>query len=116
MYSYFYKKKQKLKLKELIFFYRPGAKIVICTNSKLVEAVSKLVVFGLDRYVDVADVYSSHKVGKSSLYDRIKRKYGEKNSYVVVGTVDSKEHAQQVRYLKNFLNLGFRLVLMACFS
>ena len=73
---------------------------MICTNSKLVEAVSKLVVFGLDRYVDVADVYSSHKVGKSSLYDRIKGKYGNKNtSYVVIGSGDTRQHARAVSLL-----------------
>jgi len=78
-----------------ILVSKPGAKIVICTNSKLVEAVSKLVVFGLDRYVDIADVYSSHKVGKSSLYDRIKGKYGNKNtSYVVIGSGDTRQHAR----------------------
>ena len=87
---------------------------MICTNSKLVEAVSKLVVFGLDRYVDVADVYSSEKVGKSSVYDRIKKKYGEKNSYVVVGTLDSKEQAQKVRFSNNLFHNGFELFLVAC--
>ena len=74
---------------------------MICTNSELSDAASKLVVFGLDRYVDIADVYSSHKVGKSSVYDRIKKKYGDKNSYVVVGTVDSKQHAEKVRFRNN---------------
>ena len=77
---------------------------MICTNSQLSEAVSKLVVFGLDRYVDVADVYSSEIVGKSSVYDRIKRKHGDKNSYVVIGTVESKEQAQQVRFSKDFFH------------
>ena len=70
---------------------------MVCTNSELSEAASKLVVFGLDRYVDIADVYSSGKVGKSSLYARIKKEYGDMNSYVVIGTADGKQHAELVR-------------------
>ena len=74
---------------------------MICTTSLLVEAVSKLVVFGLDRYVDIQDVYSSKKVGKSNLYDRIKAKYGDKNTkYLVLGEgEESRQHAHVVSLL-----------------
>ncbi len=64
---------------------RPNCVNVIATQTQLVPALTKLLVFGLGPVFAVENVYSAAKIGKEACFDRIVQRFGRKSTYVVLG-------------------------------
>lgn len=63
------------------------------TQTQLVPALSKLLLFGLSGVFDIENVYSATKIGKESCFERISSRFGRKCTYVVVGDKQEEEAA-----------------------
>ena len=57
----------------------------ISTQTQLVAALTKILLFGLGPLFPVENVYSATKIGKEACFERIMSKFGRKSTYVVVG-------------------------------
>ena len=64
---------------------RPDCVNVIVTQTQLVAALTKVLLFGLGPLFPVENVYSATKIGKEACFERIMSKFGRKSTYVVVG-------------------------------
>ena len=60
---------------------------VIVTQTQLVAALTKILLFGLGPLFPVENVYSATKIGKDACFERIMQKFGRKSTYVVVGMI-----------------------------
>ena len=61
--------------------------ILIFTQTQLVAALTKILLFGLGPLFPVENVYSATKIGKEACFERIMSKFGRKSTYVVVGKI-----------------------------
>jgi len=66
---------------------------VIVTQTQLVAALTKILLFGLGPLFPVENVYSATKIGKEACFERIMTKFGRKSTYVVVGDGKDEEVA-----------------------
>jgi len=66
---------------------------VIVTQTQLVAALTKILLFGLGPLFPVENVYSATKIGKDACFERIMQKFGRKSTYVVVGDGKDEEAA-----------------------
>jgi hypothetical protein len=64
---------------------RPDCVNVIVTQTQLVAALTKILLFGLGPLFPVENVYSATKIVKEACLERIMSKFGRKSTYVVVG-------------------------------
>jgi len=72
---------------------RPDCVNVIVTQTQLVAALTKILLFGLGPLFPVENVYSATKIGKEACFERIQSKFGRKSTYVVVGDGKDEEVA-----------------------
>jgi len=72
---------------------RPDCVNVIVTQTQLVAALTKILLFGLGPLFPVENVYSATKIGKEACFERIMSKFGRKSTYVVVGDGKDEEVA-----------------------
>ncbi|KAL7668519.1 hypothetical protein ACOME3_009217 [Neoechinorhynchus agilis] len=68
---------------------------VLVTNSPLIPALCKLMIFDFTDYFPVDTVYSSTVTGKKQCFERIETKYGKDLIYVVVGRGEDERIAAQ---------------------
>lgn len=66
---------------------------VIVTQTQLVAALTKILLYGLGPVFPVENVYSATKIGKDACFERIMSKFGRKSTYVVVGDGKDEEVA-----------------------
>jgi len=66
---------------------------VIVTQTQLVAALTKILLFGLGPLFPVENVYSATKIGKDACFERIMQKFGRKSTYVVIGDGKDEEVA-----------------------
>jgi len=66
---------------------------VIVTQTQLVAALTKILMFGLGPLFPVENVYSATKIPKDACFERIMSKFGRKSTYVVVGDGKDEEVA-----------------------
>ena len=59
--------------------------LTFSTQTQLVAALTKILLFGLGPLFPVENVYSATKIGKEACFERIMSKFGRKSTYVVVG-------------------------------
>ena len=59
--------------------------LIFSTQTQLVAALTKILLFGLGPLFPVENVYSATKIGKEACFERIMSKFGRKSTYVVVG-------------------------------
>ncbi|OQR66646.1 developmental protein eyes absent-like [Tropilaelaps mercedesae] len=74
---------------------------VLVSSNQLVLTLSKLLLFGLGELFPIENVYSSHRIGKQSCFDRVLAKFGKKCTYIVVGGSKEDESSSKA------LNLPF---------
>jgi len=72
---------------------RPDCVNVIVTQTQLVAALTKILLFGLGSLFPAENVYSAAKIGKDSCFERIMTKFGRKATYVVIGDGKDEEMA-----------------------
>ena len=61
--------------------------MITFTQTQLVAALTKILLFGLGPLFPVENVYSATKIGKEACFERIMSKFGRKSTYVVVGKI-----------------------------
>lgn len=66
---------------------------VLVTNTQLVPALAKLLLYGLGGVFPIENVYSATKIGKDSCFNRIVSRFGRKCTYVVIGDGHDEESA-----------------------
>lgn len=66
---------------------------VIVTQTQLVAALTKVLLFGLGPVFEVENIYSAAKIGKEACFDRIVQRFGRKSTYVVLGDGSDEEMA-----------------------
>lgn len=76
--------------------FRPNYANVLVTNTTLVLAVSKILLHGLGPVFPIENIYSSAKVGKDNCFQRIRERFGNKCTYVVVGDGKEEESAAKL--------------------
>ncbi|KAE9554067.1 hypothetical protein FO519_002709 [Halicephalobus sp. NKZ332] len=67
---------------------------VILTSEPLSSAMAKLLLTGLSTFVPVENIYSSHKLGKAEVLDRILHRY-KKTSIIISSNLDTNEIAKK---------------------
>jgi len=72
---------------------RPDCVNIIVTQTQLVAALTKILLFGLGPMFPVENVYSATKIGKEACFERIMSRFGRKSTYVVVGDGKDEEIA-----------------------
>ncbi|TRY80954.1 hypothetical protein TCAL_09562 [Tigriopus californicus] len=72
---------------------RPNCVNVIVTQTQLVAALTKVLLFGLGPIFSVENIYSAAKIGKDACFERIVQRFGRKTTYVVVGDGSDEEMA-----------------------
>ena len=58
---------------------------IIVTQTQLVAALTKVLLFGLGPVFSVDNIYSAAKIGKEACFDRILQRFGKKTTYLVLG-------------------------------
>lgn len=76
---------------------RPNCVNVIVTQTQLVAALTKVLLFGLGPIFSVENIYSAAKIGKDACFERIVQRFGRKTTYVVVGKTD---HPKNLTYFR----------------
>lgn len=66
---------------------------VLVADAQLGYALSKVLAFGLGPSFPIENIYSSSKIGKEQCFQRIRDRYGKKNTYIVVGDGPEEEDA-----------------------
>ncbi|XP_022648054.1 eyes absent homolog 2-like isoform X3 [Varroa jacobsoni] len=74
---------------------------VLVSSNQLVLTLTKLLLFGLGEHFPIENVYSSHRIGKESCFERVLNKFGKKCTYIVVGGSKEDESSSKA------LNLPF---------
>jgi len=72
---------------------RPNCVNVIVTQTQLVAALTKVLLFGLGPYFNVENIYSAAKIGKDACFERIVQRFGRKTTYLVIGDGADEEMA-----------------------
>lgn len=89
----------------------PAAENVLVTASQLSAAIAKLLIYGLSDYVPIDNIYSSSspaslnptlhpELSKRQCFDRIRKKYGEHVTYVVIGDGQEEEECALVDHMQ----------------
>lgn len=68
---------------------------VLVTPTPLVFAISKVLLHQLGPYFPVENIYSSAKVGKEHVFEKLMQKYGKTCTFVVIGDGRDEESAAQ---------------------
>ncbi|XP_063990697.1 eyes absent homolog 4 isoform X2 [Diachasmimorpha longicaudata] len=66
---------------------------ILVTTTKLVPALSKVLLFGIGGLFPIENIYSASKIGKESCFGRVVAKFGRKCTYVVIGDSSDEETA-----------------------
>jgi eyes absent family protein 1 len=74
---------------------RPTNVNVLVTQTQLVPALSKLLLYGFGDVFEIENIFSATKIGKESCFERISSRYGRKCTYVVVGDKQEEELASK---------------------
>ncbi|XP_037960054.1 developmental protein eyes absent isoform X2 [Teleopsis dalmanni] len=94
---------------------------VLVTSTQLAPALAKVLLFGLGSIFSIDNIYSAHKIGQETCYERIVTRFGRKSTYVVVGDGAEEEAAAKnmnfpfwrisshsdIRALYTALDMGF---------
>ncbi|XP_045540296.1 eyes absent homolog 2 [Papilio machaon] len=94
---------------------------VLVTTTQLVPALAKVLLFGLGGVFPIENIYSATKTGKENCFDKIKQRFGERCTYVVIGDGKDEEAAAKnknypfwrisghsdIAALYNALDMGF---------
>ncbi|CAG9131492.1 unnamed protein product [Plutella xylostella] len=94
---------------------------VLVTTTQLVPALAKVLLFGLGGVFPIENIYSATKTGKETCFEKIKQRFGERCTYVVIGDGQDEEAAAKAKNypfwrisshsdiaaLYNALDLGF---------
>ncbi|XP_075149162.1 eya transcriptional coactivator and phosphatase 2 isoform X2 [Haematobia irritans] len=94
---------------------------VLVTSTQLAPALAKVLLFGLGGIFNIENIYSAHKIGQETCYERIVTRFGRKSTYVVVGDGAEEESAAKamnfpfwrisshsdIRALYTALDMGF---------
>ncbi|XP_016964326.1 developmental protein eyes absent isoform X1 [Drosophila biarmipes] len=66
---------------------------VLVTSTQLAPALAKVLLFGLGGIFNIENIYSAHKIGHETCYERIVTRFGRKSTYVVIGDGNEEETA-----------------------
>ncbi|XP_055372135.1 developmental protein eyes absent isoform X2 [Condylostylus longicornis] len=94
---------------------------VLVTTTQLAPALAKVLLFGLGQIFAIENIYSAHKTGQESCFERIVTRFGRKSTYVVIGDGQEEEAAAKslnfpfwrisshsdIRNLYTALDMGF---------
>ncbi|EDW37158.1 GL26097, partial [Drosophila persimilis] len=94
---------------------------VLVTSTQLAPALAKVLLFGLGSIFNIENIYSAHKIGQETCYERIVTRFGRKSTYVVIGDGAEEESAAKamnfpfwrisahsdIRALYTALDMGF---------
>ncbi|XP_039765686.1 eyes absent homolog 2 isoform X2 [Pararge aegeria] len=94
---------------------------VLVTNTQLVPALAKVLLFGLGGVFPIENIYSATKTGKETCFEKIKQRFGDRCTYVAIGDgPDEEDAAKKKNYpfwrisghsdiaaLYNALDMGF---------
>ncbi|XP_016982907.1 developmental protein eyes absent isoform X2 [Drosophila rhopaloa] len=94
---------------------------VLVTSTQLAPALAKVLLFGLGGIFNIENIYSAHKIGHETCYERIVTRFGRKSTYVVIGDGNEEETAAKamnfpfwrisahsdIRALYTALDMGF---------
>ncbi|XP_023031550.1 developmental protein eyes absent isoform X2 [Drosophila willistoni] len=94
---------------------------VLVTSTQLAPALAKVMLFGLGSIFNIENIYSAHKIGQETCYERIVTRFGRKSTYVVIGDGAEEESAAKamnfpfwrisshsdIRALYTALDMGF---------
>ncbi|XP_067621438.1 developmental protein eyes absent-like isoform X2 [Eurosta solidaginis] len=94
---------------------------VLVTQTQLAPALAKVLLFGLGGIFSIENIYSAHKIGHDTCFERIMTRFGRKGTYVVVGDGTEEENAAKtynfpfwrisshsdIRALYTALDMGF---------
>uniref|UniRef100_A0A1B0C0F7 Eyes absent homolog n=1 Tax=Glossina palpalis gambiensis TaxID=67801 RepID=A0A1B0C0F7_9MUSC len=94
---------------------------VLVTSTQLAPALAKVLLFGLGSIFNIENIYSAHKIGQETCYERIVTRFGRKSTYVVIGDGAEEEAAAKamnfpfwrisshsdIRALYTALDMGF---------
>ncbi|XP_055903435.1 developmental protein eyes absent isoform X2 [Eupeodes corollae] len=94
---------------------------VLVTSTQLAPALAKVLLFGLGQIFSIENIYSAHKIGQETCYERIVTRFGRKSTYVVIGDGAEEEAAAKsmnfpfwrisshsdIRALYTALDMGF---------
>ena len=65
---------------------RPNCVNVLVTQTQLVAALTKVLLFGVGPHFAVENIYSAAKIGKEACFDRVVQRFGRnKTTYLVIG-------------------------------
>ncbi|XP_041977247.1 eyes absent homolog 2 isoform X2 [Aricia agestis] len=70
---------------------------VLVTTTQLVPALAKVLLFGLGGVFPIENIYSATKTGKETCFEKIKQRFGERCTYVVVGDGQDEEAAAKAK-------------------
>jgi EYA(Eyes Absent) family protein len=77
-----------------IISQRQNCANVLVTNTQLVPAISKVLLHQLGPYFPIEDIYSAAKVGRETVFEKLKQRFGSKCTFVVIGdSHDGEEEA-----------------------
>ncbi|CAD6997542.1 unnamed protein product, partial [Ceratitis capitata] len=94
---------------------------VLVTQTQLAPALAKVLLFGLGGIFSIENIYSAHKIGHDTCFERIMTRFGRKGTYVVIGDGTEEENAAKtynfpfwrisshsdIRALYTALDMGF---------
>ncbi|XP_076276395.1 eya transcriptional coactivator and phosphatase 2 isoform X1 [Lasioglossum baleicum] len=66
---------------------------ILVTNTQLVPALSKVLLFGIGGIFPIENIYSATKIGKESCFGRVIARFGRRCTYVVIGDDSDEETA-----------------------
>ncbi|CAG4938653.1 unnamed protein product [Colias eurytheme] len=70
---------------------------VLVTTTQLVPALAKVLLFGLGGVFPIENIYSATKTGKETCFEKIKQRFGERCTYVVIGDGQDEEAAAKAK-------------------
>ncbi|CAK1591235.1 unnamed protein product [Parnassius mnemosyne] len=70
---------------------------VLVTTTQLVPALAKVLLFGLGGVFPIENIYSATKTGKETCFEKIKQRFGDRCTYVVIGDGQDEEAAAKAK-------------------
>lgn len=70
---------------------------VLVTTTQLVPALSKVMLFGLGDAFPIDNIFSATKTGKETCFEKIKQRFGDRCTYVVIGDGRDEEAAAKAK-------------------
>ncbi|XP_049879937.1 eyes absent homolog 2 isoform X2 [Pectinophora gossypiella] len=70
---------------------------VLVTTTQLVPALVKVLLYGLGGVFPIENIYSATKTGKETCFEKIKQRFGERCTYVVIGDGQDEEAAAKAK-------------------